>query len=201
MFAPFRHQSLPVVERCEALAGLALLLAGCGPPTAEQGLKQAFKDNPKVQAVEIAPFEGTVTVDGKPVVMPRTQLLVVLNDPKHPLEAGQKPKLITGCDANGHFAFTTYTAHDGVQVGSYVVTFVHLHNLGSPIGRKRNSGFGPPDELKNLYNDPDKNAEIPEFKVEIKKPGITDAHFNLVLEGKEPVATPGPHALTLLDNG
>jgi hypothetical protein len=126
--------------------------------------------------------------------------LVILNDPQHPLEAGKNPALHGGCDAEGHFAFSTYTAHDGVKTGSYIVTFVQLHELSGRLGRKRNSGFGPPDELKNLYNDPDKNAAIPEFKVEIKKPGITDAHFNLVVEGKEPVATPGPHAVTLLDN-
>jgi len=200
MLAPFREQSFSFVERCAALAGLALLVAGCGHSTADQGLKQAFDANPKIQAVEIAPFEGTVTVDGKPAVTKRTRLLVILNDPQHPLEAGKNPALLAGCDADGHFAFTTYTAHDGVKTGSYILTFVQLHDLAARVGRKRNSGFGPPDELKNLYNDPDKNAADAEFKVEIKKPGITDAHFNLVVEGKEPVATPGPHALTLLDN-
>jgi hypothetical protein len=200
MFAIFRQQPLRRAESWAALAACALLLAGCGPPTAEQGLKQAFKDNPTLKAVEIAPFEGTVTVDGKVSEIPGTQLLVILNDPKHPLESGKRPKLLTGCNADGHFAFTTNAVHDGVETGSYVLTFVQLHNLGSTFGKNKNTGLGPPDELKNLYNDPDKNAEVSEFKVEIKKPGITDAHYNLVVEGKEPVASPGPHAFTALNN-
>jgi hypothetical protein len=198
MSAHLRQHLLTLGKRSAALFGLSVLFAGCGPPTAQQALKQAFLDNPKAQPVAIVPFEGTVTVDGKPPSTKGLVLLVILNDMKHPQDPGKPPKLRTGCDESGHFAFTTYEAHDGVQTGSYVVTFVQLHSRPN-IGHRRNSLFKGPDELKNLYNDPDKNAEIPEFKIDLKMPGIKDAHFNLTVEGKEPVATPGPHAITTLD--
>jgi hypothetical protein len=199
MFAIFQHRPFSRAERCAALVMFALLLAGCGPPSADQALKQAFLDNPQVKPANIAPFEGTVSVDGAPPEKPGTTFLVILNDPKNPQDPHRKPKLMAGCTKDGHFDFTTNNAHDGVQVGSYVVTFVQLKDLAAPFGRTRRAGFGPPDELKNLYNDPDKNAEIPEFHVEIKAPGIKDAHFNLAIAGKEPVTDAGPHAITAID--
>jgi hypothetical protein len=199
MFASFRRRSLPIARHSAALVGLVAFVAGgCGPKTAKQGLDQAFKDNPKSLPVQVTHYEGTVTVDGKPPATPNTVLLVILNDMKHLQDPAKKPKLMTGCDESGHFSFSTYEAHDGVQSGSYVVTFVELHSRPS-LGRERNAVFPGPDELKNLYNDPEKNAEISEFKVDIQPPGTKDAHFNLVVEGKEPVTTPGPHAITGLD--
>jgi hypothetical protein len=199
MFATPKHSPFPLVERCAAIAAFALLLAGCGPPSADQALKQAFQQNPKVKPAEIAPFEGTVTVDGTAPEKPGTSLLVILNDPKNPQDPHRKPQLMTGCNKDGHFYFTTYSPGDGVRVGSYVVTFVQLKDLAAPFGKMKRAGFGPPDELKNLYNDPDKNAAIAEFKVEIKEPGIKDAHFNLIVAGKEAVTDPGPHAITEID--
>jgi len=199
MSALFGRQSVTCAIRWAALSVLALIFAGCGPPTAEKRLKEAFANNPQAKEVGVALFEGTVTVDGKPPATPRTQLLVILNDPKNPQDPSKRPKLLTGCDEQGHFSFSTYKAHDGVEVGSYVVTFVQLHNLGARMGMNRNVGYGPPDELKNLYNDPDKNASIPEFNVVIQKPGIPDARFDLIVAGKEPVETPGPHAITALN--
>ena len=198
MSADLRQQLLTLGKRSAALFGLAVLFAGCGPPSGQQALKKAFLDNPKAQPVQVVPFAGTVTVDGKPPSTDGLILLVILNDMQHPQDPSKQPKLRTGCDKNGHFAFTTYEVHDGVQTGSYVITFVQLHSRPN-IGRQRNSMFKGPDELKNLYNDPDKNAEIPEFKIDLKPPGIKDAHFNLTVEGKEPVTTPGPHAITSLD--
>ncbi len=133
MFAFFRRQSHYLAERWVALVGVTFLFAGCGPPTADQALKQAYKDNPSATAVEIAPFEGTVTVDGKPPSKPDTRMLVILNDPKHPQDPKIPPKLVAGCNVEGHFSFTTYTSHDGVQEGSYIVTFVELQNLSRPV--------------------------------------------------------------------
>jgi hypothetical protein len=181
------------------LTAVSALLAGCSQRSAKQALDQAYLDNPKVAKAAIAPFEGTVTVDGAPAGKDRTVLLVILNDPKHPQDPHKPPKLIAGCGPDGHFDFTTFNAHDGVECGSYIVTFVQLKNLAAPFGRNKKAGYGPPDELKNLYNDPDKNAEVPEFRIEIKSPGITNAHFDLSVAGKEPVVQPGPHAITSLD--
>lgn len=181
------------------MTAMPALLAGCGQKNAKQALDEAYLNNPKIEKASIAPFEGTVTVDGAPPGKDRTVMLVILNDPKHPQDPHKRPKLIAGCTPDGHFDFTTFDAHDGVECGSYIITFVQLKNLAAPFGKNKKAGFGPPDELKNLYNDPDKNAEVPEFHVEIKPPGITNAHFDLTVAGKEPVVQPGPHAITAID--
>ncbi len=91
------------------------------------------------------------------------------------------------CRKDGSFTFYTYTAGDGVPVGSYVVLFAELHP-------SRQKGLIQPDGLKNLYDDPDKNGQNKDFVVTVAEPGKTDYDFNLDLAGKEP-ATPGPHAV------
>ena len=199
MSAYFLNKSVTFAARCATVAGIAVLLAGCGSKSADQALQQAYLNNPSVTKAHIAPFEGTVTVDGAPAEKPGTVLLVILNDPNKPQDPHRVPKLVAGCTPDGHFDFTTFMAHDGVECGSYVVTFVQLKNLAAPFGKNRKAGLGPPDALNNLFNDPDKNAEVKEFHVEIKPPGITDAHFDLTVQGKEPVLQPGPHAITSLD--
>jgi hypothetical protein len=199
MLAFFLNQSVPLAARCAAVAGMAVLFAGCGSKSADQALQQAYLNNPSVTKAHIATFEGTVTVDGAPPDKPGMVLLVILNDPKKPQDPHRVPKLVAGCTPDGHFDFTTFTAHDGVECGSYIVTFVQLKNLAAPFGKIKKAGLGPPDALNNLYNDPDKNADVPEFHVEIKPPGITDAHFDLIVAGKDPVPQAGPHAITSLD--
>ena len=208
MFAFYRRQARLLAGRGVALAGVAFLLAGCGPPTADQALDKAYKDNPGVTRMPVARFEGTVTVDGAPPAS-GTKLIVILTDPKQPQDQKKRPRPMARCDEQGHFMFSTTGQGDGVDEGSYILAFLQvkdsLGHFALPIARRVANAPGAanrsgPDQLKNLYNDPDKNAEVPEFKVDIKKPGITDAHFNLVVEGKEPVATPGPHAITELSN-
>jgi hypothetical protein len=77
-------------------------------------------------------------------------------------------------------------ALDGAPEGSYVVLFVALkHSL---LGRQQ--GYHEPDALQNRYNDPDKNAANPEFKVDVKPPGKTDYNFDLKLAGTDP-GSPG----------
>jgi hypothetical protein len=53
-----------------------------------------------------------------------------------------------------------------------------------------------PDELKNLYNDPEKNKNDPAFLFEVQPPGRTDYQFDLAVAGKDPVKTPGSYAVT-----
>ena len=53
-------------------------------------------------------------------------------------------------------------------------------------------GFVGPDQLMNLYSDPDTNGQIPEFKIDHKPPGKKDYAFNLAVAGKEP-AEPGKY--------
>jgi len=105
------------------------------------------------------------------------------------------PKLFTGCDPEGKFSFRTYLAGDGVVAGKYVVTFVALH----PPASRRVTGvtlFSPPDELKNLYNDPDQNVKDEKFNLDLQSPGKDDYEFDLAVAGMQPVETLGPYAWT-----
>jgi hypothetical protein len=94
----------------------------------------------------------------------------------------------------------TYLAGDGVPVGKYVVEFVQLH---LPRQRQRQGGgvarnYVGPDKLNNLYNDPERNKDNPEFMVDVADPGRTDYQFNLSVAGKDPIKTPGKFAATLV---
>lgn len=183
---------------------LAACLAGCNSsPSASQALEHQFQDNPKFQKANVAKFAGTVMVDGQPPASD-TKLFVILNDPQHLDENAhlRAPKLWALCDAKGHFAFSTYNAGDGVAAGEYVVTFVGLHPPSGGKGARKLVSTGArhfvgPDELKNLYNDPDKNKSDPTFKLDLKPPGKGDYRFDLVVAGSEP-ATPGPNAVTTI---
>ena len=63
------------------------------------------------------------------------------------------------------------------------------------------NGFNPrvvhadPDELKNLYNDPDKNIQAANFNLNLAYPGKEDFQFDLAVAGKEAIATPGRNAI------
>jgi hypothetical protein len=193
-----RRHTAPAKHSWRIVFALELILVGCGPPSAEKALEKAFRDNPKSQRVELVKFEGTVMVDGQPPNQPNTRLFIILNDPQHPQDPSQRPKLLGGVDEQGNFSFSTYGVHDGVEPGTYILTFVQLHHPKGFIGHRTSSFYQSPDELKNLYSDPEKNAKDPEFKVELTRPGRNDWHFNLTAAGKE-AASPGPHSITKLD--
>jgi hypothetical protein len=127
------------------------------------------------------------------------QLFVILNDPEHPEAAAHSkmPQLFTVCDPEGKFSFRTYFTGDGVVAGKYVVTFVALHPPAKS-GRHVMGGslFSSPDELKNLYNDPDQNAKQEKFNLDLQAPGKGDYEFDLAVAGMQPVETPGPNAWT-----
>lgn len=76
---------------------------------------------------------------------------------------------------------------DGVKTGTYVVTFAQPKLVGE---RRRG-----PDALENLYNDPDKNAQVPEFKIDHQAPEKKDYVFDLKVAGM-PRGTTGPHSFT-----
>ena len=171
-----------------ALVGLlAIVGEGCGggTQTAQEALDRQYKDNPQLKRLSLAKFAGTVTVDGQPPAK-GTVIVVMLNDPTKPFVRNQ-PGLHTVSTPEGTFDFSTSIKGDGTRPGSYIVTFAELH----PHGRR---GFFPPDGLKNLYNDPDKNAQTPEFHIELTPPGRTDYTFNLKVAGEQPVEKAGPHA-------
>jgi hypothetical protein len=179
--------------RSVPFASVLLIIAmGCnGTQSAEQALEKQFEDNRPAHRKVVAKFAGKVLVDGKPAVWKSNQAtLVILINLKNPGPPGKPPNLIATCDLQGKFAFNTYALGDGIPVGSYVVCIVQLR----PIGRPATAYIGP-DLLKNLYNDPDKNRQEPQFKVEVAPPGKTDYVFDLAVQEK-PAKTPGPKAIT-----
>jgi hypothetical protein len=137
--------------------------------------------------VRLAKFAGKVTVDGQPPSSEQGEpLLVMLYDRKQ--ADGNKLPLAIDCRKDGSFEFYTYVPGDGVPEGSYVVLFAQLSGAAA-------SGRGQPDALKNLYNDPDKNAQDPQFVVDLKPPGKSDYAVDLDVAARDP-GTPGPHAIT-----
>jgi len=182
------------------------VLAGCGDyksefkfQSSDEAMNAQIRQYPQYRKVATAKFEGRVTIDGKPPAGNST-LFVILNDPNHPEETahGKGPLRFAACDSHGHFAFRTYGVDDGVAVGKYVLTFVALHGHRGGGGGHLRGGPGlywQPDELMNLYNDPDKNAKEARFNVTNEAPGKADYLFDLTLKGKSPVKTPGPNSV------
>ena len=173
-----------------ALIGIVPIVAGCGSKPGQSLDDQLKEMNTSRQPT--VKFAGTVTIDGLP---PRDAIKdgvkIMLYDPKNPPLPGAAPLNAIVNYADGNFEFTTYTQGDGAPQGSFIVLFVALkHSL---LGKQQ--GYHEPDALKNRYNDPDKNAQNPEFQVDLAPPGKTDYHFNLALEGTEP-GSPGPKSIT-----
>jgi hypothetical protein len=165
----------------------SLIAGGCDHgPSESESLKKSLEVNGG-SAQTVVNFSGTVTIDNQPpVVDRRNPLFVFAYDPKNPPKGRQSP-FSTRCDKNGHFAFNTYGTGDGLPAGSYVVLFAQPKAEGG-------------DGLKNLYNDPDKNAKEERFQINLTSPGKTDWAFDLAVAGKDPITTPGEHAV-MADRG
>jgi hypothetical protein len=203
---------LPSARPCSRICLVACLFTivaveGCGPktPTAKQRLDRELQENPEFRTSQpVAKFAGRVTVDGR---TPRKdcKLFVILNEPEHLGDAAnaEAPKFYATCDANGNFAFTTNEPRDGVIPGKYIVTFVELHplqfdfpagHLRKPIRLGYRQRYVQPDELRNLYSDPEKNGRSENFNLDVELPGRDDYHFDLTVAGQEPIGLPGPNA-------
>jgi hypothetical protein len=169
--------------RGAALVLFALVAAGCGGESAEQAIARRQKEL-KLPQKEVVKFSGTATIDGQPPEVPDGHaLLVALCAPNDP-PPDKKPPRYAIVHKDGTFQF----GEDGVVPASYVVAIALLRR-GKP------GSFRGPDALHNLYNDPEKNASLEGFALDLKPPGKTNANFNLTVAGQEPVATPGPKAL------
>jgi len=167
---------------------LIVLAVGCSRQNADDSVNKILKETGQ-QRANVFPLAGKVTIDGHaPQTRPGgKRVIVILTDPAKPdAPVSSRPK--TTCQPNGDFAFNMYGTGDGVVAGKYVVVLVELKF------DKRKGNVGP-DGLKNLYNDPDKNATVDGFVIDHKAPGKTDYVFNLEVEGHEP-GTPGPHSIT-----
>jgi hypothetical protein len=178
---------------------LAAALPGCSEKkSGKEAVDQYFKSNPDAKRATLARFAGNVTVDGQPPEKTSdTKLFVLLNDPQN---LQKLPPRYTEVNADGSFEFMTYLAGDGVPVGKYIVEFAQLQ---LPRERGRHGGgvarnYVGPDKLKNLYNNPEKNKDIPEFLVDVAEPGRTDYQFNLSVAGKDAITTPGKFAAILV---
>jgi len=169
----------------------AAALEGCSQKSSRE--QEYSKNNPRAtEQPPVGKFAGRVTVDGA-TPAGTEKVFVFLTDPQHP----EKWTYLTPCKPDGSFEFMTYFPGDGVRLGKYVVGFVSLRGLtkakgGGPAGGPR--PYRGPDGFKNLYNDPDKNKDVPEFVVEVTQPGRTDYEFNLTVAGKD-AGVPGPHAV------
>jgi hypothetical protein len=174
------------------LASLAALVAvGCThQPSADEATDAALKAQ-GLTRLAVYPLAGKVTIDGQvpQLTTSKSKLIVMLNDPKKP-DVPALERRYQVCDPQGGFAFTTYAKDDGVPPGKFVVTIAVLE-----FSKKH--GYLGPDQLKNLYNDPDKNSQVTQFSIDHQSPGKSDYLFNLEVAGKE-AATPGPKALTQL---
>jgi hypothetical protein len=173
-----------------ALAVLAALLtAGGCESKSDRALDYALKSAGQARAV-VYPLAGKVTIDGEePKLSRRQKLVVMLNDLPNP-NALIAERVYAVAGPHGEFTFRTYTADDGVPPGKYVVTFAVFKQRGK-------IGLDGPDALQNLYNDPDKNANVQELVIDHKRPGDRKHEFELMIAGRDP-GTPGPHALTTL---
>jgi hypothetical protein len=176
------------------VVALALCCVGCGPPNPQQRINAELERTGQKLAA-VAPLSGRVTIDGQPpssILKDKSQKLVVmLCDVSKP---DQRPDHRPHVNANpdGSFRFASYGIDDGVPPATYVFVFAVLTD-------QRKQGYVGPDELKNLYNDPEKNEKIPDFKIDHKAPGKSDYEFNLKLAGNEN-PTPGSKALTSIND-
>ncbi len=181
-----RRSLFSVPAAFAALVLCSLSGVGCShTPTENEALQKSLEVNNRSQET-VVKFSGTVTIDGQPPVADRrTPVFVIVYDPKNPPK-GRQPPFTARCDKEGHFQFNTYGTGDGLPAGSYVVLFAQP----KPDG----------DALKNLYNDPDKNAKDEHFQINLTPPGKADWLFELTVAGKDPVTTRGDHSV-MFDRG
>jgi hypothetical protein len=191
--------------RVAAVLFLVVALQGCTEKSKLESVADAQAKEIGYIKENLAKLIGRVTVDGQPPAEERS-LVVILNDPEH-LDAtanGQRPTLFSVCNAEGKFAIMT-------KPGKYIVTFAELHQTEihgnvRPVGRgprpdraMTRGSLLPPDDLKNLYNDPDRNAKENAFQLDLQLPGKEDYQVDLAVAGKDPVDPPGPHAVTRIN--
>jgi hypothetical protein len=180
----------------------AASVVGCSRgPTAQEQLDAAFKDS-SAHRLEVAKFEGQVTIDNQPPGPEYAKLHIILLEADKYDQPNRAQRWQADVSPDGHFSFTTYLKDDGAPVGKYVALFLDPSDNAKQEGMARTGrgmrlggARGGKDRLKNLYNDPEVNSKNPEFMIKLEQPGITNQHFNLELAGKEGRVTPGKYAV------
>jgi hypothetical protein len=182
-----RHDSIfPAAKVLFAFAVFGTV--GCARQSTDETVNKLLKDSGQSRT-DVFPLAGNVLVDGHgPETRPGGKRVIVILSDAAKLDApiAGRPRAI--CQPNGDFAFNMYGTGDGVPAGKYVVAIVELKF-------DKRKGYVGIDGLKNLYNDPEKNASKNEFVIDHKSPGKTNYAFNLEVAGHEQ-ASAGPHAIT-----
>jgi hypothetical protein len=126
---------------------------------------------------------GRITVDNQPAALKsrKWSVVVMAYDASKSSSAGWVP-----VKSDGAFEFPD----GGIPPGKYVLLFAALE-------RNKRKGWVGPDALKNLYNDPEVNANSEQFAIDHQAPGKTDYSLNLNVAG-EAEKRPGPKALTTI---
>jgi hypothetical protein len=176
---------LPSVRRLLgiALASLGVVAVGCNTsPSTNQRLADAYQES-GIKPVPLFPLAGKVTIDNEaPTPKAPASLLIVAYDVSKP-DSRAAEHAFGGAAPDGSFEFP-----GGLPPGKYVMLFAELQS-------RHIKGFRGADGLHNLYNDPEVNANKPEFVIDHQAPGKTDYKFNLTVAGETPPAAPGPKAL------
>jgi len=169
-------------------ACFCVVAAGCnGSASTEQRIKEAYASS-GITRVAVYPLAGSVTVDRQPPNFKsrRTSIVVLAYDPSKPDRPIWHNPHVT-LQSDGSFAFPD----GGLPAGKYVLLFAELT-------LQKKQGWHGPDELKNLYNDPDVNGKKEQFTIDHQAPGKSDYSFNLNVIGENAPQQPGPKALTQL---
>ena len=162
-------------------------VVGCtNTPSSAQRLEEAAKAS-GIKRTTVYPLSGRVSIDNQaPTFKGRRAALVVMAYDASKPDRPASGSYVT-VNAEGTFEFPD----GGLPPGKYVLLFAALNH------RKKQGMIGP-DQLKNLYNDPDVNAKKEEFVVNLESAGKTDCQINLAVTG-ETAKSPGPKALTHID--
>jgi hypothetical protein len=183
----------PVVLFFTRITGVAaavclFAVTGCTKTqSAAERLDEAYRTS-KMKRVTVFPLGGTVTIDNEAPTFKnrRTVLVVMAYDASKP--DARASGAYVPVKADGAFEFPD----GGLTPGKYVLLFAVLD-------RRKKQGMEGPDQLKNLYNDPDVNGKKEGFTINLEASGKPDCQFNLSVTG-EAAKSPGPKALTHIES-
>ncbi len=141
-----------------------ILAAGCGSDKGDMS-PERLKAMAGGKLVETVPVSGTITVDGEPtagvnLILHKSEGFAAVKESR--------------TDADGKYVWSTHLSGDGIEPGSYVVTFEYI-----PKPKKNDKGV---DLFKGKYKNPSKS----EFKLTVES-GMPqkDVNYELTMPGKK----------------
>jgi hypothetical protein len=168
-----------VPPACAVVAALAVVVVGYhSRPTTEQAHDKVVAAAAEKREA-VFPLGGRVTINGQvPQYDPRNPVVVMLIDRKN-MNGPAIANRYVNCDRQGKFAFSTYGRQDGVPPGSYALVMMKFDRGPLPFVYHR------PEQLRKLYDHPDKHAHVADFQIEHAAPGKTDYALSLTAGGVE----------------